>query len=131
MKLLAHQETGVEFMLRTPRCILADEMGLGKTVQAIELINRLKPKSTIIVCPAFLQLNWSQELDRWLKFNLAPVNVTSYGMLSKFDIDSIDLLIADEAHYAKSNNSLRSQSLQRLASKAKRVVLLTGTPLLS
>jgi SWI/SNF-related matrix-associated actin-dependent regulator of chromatin subfamily A-like protein 1 len=40
------------------------------------------------------------------------------------------IVIADEAHYLKSRDSQRSKSLIPLLKKFKRVLLLTGTPLL-
>jgi SWI/SNF-related matrix-associated actin-dependent regulator 1 of chromatin subfamily A len=39
-------------------------------------------------------------------------------------------MIADEAHYLKSQLSKRSKSLVSIMSHAKRVLLLTGTPML-
>ena len=40
-------------------------------------------------------------------------------------------IIADEAHYLKSKRSQRSQVLMPILIKAKRVVLISGTPMLS
>ncbi|NIV33895.1 MAG: hypothetical protein GWN58_31935, partial [Anaerolineae bacterium] len=42
------------------------EMGLGKTVQVLGLINLMKPKHCLVVCPASLKLNWAHEAERWL-----------------------------------------------------------------
>ena len=39
-------------------------------------------------------------------------------------------MIADEAHYLKSQSTKRSRRLMPLLSKVKRILLLTGTPML-
>jgi SNF2 family DNA or RNA helicase len=42
-----------------------------------------------------------------------------------------DVLICDEAHYLKSYDSKRSKELSPLITKCKRVVLVTGTPIIN
>lgn len=42
--------------------------------------------------------------------------------------DSVRVVIADEAHYLKGQDSKRSLSLVPFLSSRKRVILLTGTP---
>ena len=60
--------------------------------------------------------------------------VVSYCMAQKFadllDRMKFKICIADEAHYLKSRESKRSKSLVPLMTKIKRVLLLTGTPML-
>jgi len=51
--------------------LIADPPGLGKTIQAILRINADERISKVlIVCPAFLKINWSREIDRWLTADL-------------------------------------------------------------
>jgi len=44
---------------------------------------------------------------------------------------NFDLIIADEAHYAKNKKARRSQAFYALAKESKRKVFLTGTPILN
>jgi SNF2 family DNA or RNA helicase len=46
--------------------LLADEMGVGKSISSIALINKLKLKKILIVCPNHLKYNWKDELEKWL-----------------------------------------------------------------
>jgi SWI/SNF-related matrix-associated actin-dependent regulator 1 of chromatin subfamily A len=59
----------------------------------------------------------------------------SYELASKRAQDLEDLnfqiCIADEAHYLKSRDAKRTKKLMPILSKAKRCILLTGTPILS
>lgn len=61
------QKAGIAYALERQNTMIADEMGLGKTVQAIGLINAdEKINKVVVICPAFLKLNWKHELQRWL-----------------------------------------------------------------
>ena len=51
------QKVGSKFAEMAGRCIIADPMGMGKSIQAIAVAEKNNCK-TIIVCPAFLVLNW-------------------------------------------------------------------------
>ena len=68
-QLRPYQIEGVEKLIdlagRRGGAILADEPGLGKTIQTAEFINRTKPGSVLIVCPASLVYNWGQEFARF------------------------------------------------------------------
>ena len=60
--------------------------------------------------------------------------IVSYSLAQKLSelIDKMkfQIVIADEAHYLKSRESKRSKSLVPILTKIKRVLLLTGTPML-
>lgn len=129
---LPYQEKGIRYALGARGTLLADEMGLGKTVQALGVLNAMPPASTaLIVCPAGLRINWQNEIKEWLVGNRSA-NVISYHQAEEYSGLAHfvwDLLIIDEAHYIKNPNSKRSQAVVRLSEKAKRVILLTGTPI--
>lgn len=133
--------------------LLGDEMGVGKTVQAIGMTYLYKNDwPLLIITPASLKFTWRDELLNWLT-NLRPCDIQLFKKGSeKISLDcsvfimSYDLasrrhdelrkrgfncIIADEAHYLKSRDSKRSKNLIPILQNAKRVILLTGTPLLN
>ena len=65
----------------------------------------------------------------------ALIHIISYNLASKLKAEvenrEFGVVIADEAHYLKSRESKRSQTLVPIIMKAKRVLLLTGTPILA
>src|SRR3990172_9260404 len=65
-ELLDFQITGVCDILNRTNTLLADEMGLGKTIEALAVINVLKPARVLIICPNNLKLNWRKECEEWL-----------------------------------------------------------------
>jgi len=122
------------------------------TVQAIGVVNAESPKTVLIVCPSSLKINWRKELERWLvtpyrihilqgkdQFPTLPeIVIMNYDILAKFQkqIREVewDLLIADEAHYMKNPKAQRTIALlgkgkEVTPLKAKRKILLTGTPI--
>ncbi len=147
-----YQQAGIRFALNNQSVFIGDEMGLGKTVQAIGVINAESPKTVLIVCPSSLKINWRKELERWLitpyrihilqgkdQFPTLPeIVIMNYDILAKFQkqIRGVEweLLIADEAHYMKNPKAKRTISLLGKGKevsplKAKRKILLTGTPI--
>lgn len=72
------------------------------------------------------------------RISTSKVTVLGYGLLTKDAETLIDALnnqkfkvvIVDESHYMKSRNATRSKILLPIVQKAKRAILLTGTPAL-
>ena len=64
-KAFGHQEEGIEFLLKNPKCILADDMGLGKTYQSIVAALECDAERILIVCPASLKINWMREVQNF------------------------------------------------------------------
>ncbi len=138
---LPHQLKCIRYCMGGRGTIVADEMGLGKTIEAIGVINATtggvrNDLNVVIVCPAFLRINWHNELDTWM-VNSCKVSVISYHQAGNLALeartngrlDSIDILIVDEAHYCKNPESHRTQDVELISKFAKRVLLLTGTPM--
>ncbi len=75
LKLLPHQEYGLEYLLkREPNnqlkstifgSILADDMGLGKTIQTIALIKQSPLARTLLFCPSTLCSMWASQLEKF------------------------------------------------------------------
>ena len=138
--------------------ILADDMGLGKTIQIISILldykrNEENPKTSIVVSPSSLSLNWKNEIEKFapdLKIKVIrgtaaerkiEINqlekydliITSYDLLKR-DVDlykekkySFKYIIADEAQYLKNNNTKNAKAIKQLKSETK--FALTGTPI--
>ncbi|BES91962.1 Hypothetical protein NTJ_04770 [Nesidiocoris tenuis] len=151
--LFPFQKEGVQFAIsRNGRCLIADEMGLGKTVQALAVADYYHQDWPIlIVCPSSMRFQWQEEVLKYLK------KIPSYGIIvvtkgntiienPKVVIISYDLVhklkeilkqlkfnfvICDECHSIKEKKSNRTQGVLEMTKKARRVLLLSGTPLLS
>lgn len=126
------QRKGVRFLTENRRAYLADQMGLGKTVQAITAARRENVKRPCIICPASAVPNWEREWETWMGPEIPQV--LSYAMLVRHgaDVDP-DLVVLDEAHYAKSPSAKRTRAALKLARQAVldggRTWLLSGTPM--
>ncbi|XP_008830671.1 DNA annealing helicase and endonuclease ZRANB3 [Nannospalax galili] len=157
-KLLPFQKDGIIFALgRDGRCMVADEMGLGKTIQAIAVAYFYKEEwPLLIVVPSSLRYPWTEELEKWIpelgpeeinvilnktdtwRISTSKVTILGYGLLTTDAETLIDALnrqnfrvvIVDESHYMKSRTAARSNILLPMVQKARRAILLTGTPAL-
>jgi SWI/SNF-related matrix-associated actin-dependent regulator 1 of chromatin subfamily A len=141
--------------------LIGDEMGLGKTIQALGVVNLTHAPQVLVVAPAGLRLNWQREAEKWLvdhhkiyvirngkdplsfndlfyKGNLFVI--VNYELLSNKRVRTVlmehhwDLQIYDEAHYLKTPEAARTGHClgdRGLVRKAKRVLFLTGTPILN
>lgn len=151
--LRGYQAFGAKFALLQKRAILGDEMGLGKSVEALAAMCHLRAgdkKSFLVVCPASVIVNWTREIqhhslltgyrlhgperDRnyraWSR--LGGVGVTTYEALRSLPKPrdaGLDMLIVDEAHYAKNPAAARTQAVQEWAARTGKVLFLTGTPM--
>lgn len=133
--------------------ILADDMGLGKTIQIITLLadNMKDKKTSIVVCPSSLVLNWKSEIEKWCpkmnvctvkgfaeerkeiirKHNNYDVLITSYDLLKRDILEYEGIffkyIIADEAQYIKNFTTQNATALKSLEGETK--FALTGTPI--
>ena len=138
--------------------ILADDMGLGKTLQLLTVIesyneNSDEKRTSMVVCPSSLALNWFNEINKFaptLKTTVIAGNaeerkrliqklqdydiiITSYDLLKR-DVDTYTeinyeykFIIADEAQYIKNNNTQNFKAIKKI--KAQTKFALTGTPI--
>jgi len=120
---------------------------LGKTLQALAICKYYKHKRVLVVCPAYLRLNWKHEIHKWVGMttNTMVISkgseeimdedgylITSYELATKKQDDlkklKYDIAVVDESHYLKSNKSKRTKKLSPVLKKMKHCLLLTGTP---
>ena len=150
------QKDGINFGIqRKGRFLLADEMGVGKSIQAIGVALLYKENwPVLIICPSSLKLVWRDEIMKWIPdINKDKINIQvfksskdpfkngekfyimSYDLTTKLEKKIIEknfnFIIADEAHYLKSPDAKRTKCLIPIIQTSKRVLLLTGTPILS
>ena len=131
--------------------ILADVVGLGKTMIATMIAKRFveangKNTQILVIFPPALEDNWRRTFKQFGIYKKAQF-ITN-GSLSKIlegrdqykDKEEYDLVIVDEAHGFRSDNSGKYDELQKickspctntglLRSMQKKVMLLSATPL--
>jgi len=159
--LMPFQREGLAFAIgRAGRVLLGDEMGLGKTIQAIATCCAFRDDwPVLIIVPNSVRLVWADELERWIP-DLGPeaVNVvkTSSDLISTFESNAsfhivtygiltrdspgrnmlrerspFRTIVVDESHMIKNRDAMRTREILNIASQAKRVLLLSGTPALA
>ncbi len=153
--LLPYQRAGLYYAeTRHGRILLGDDMGLGKTIQGIGIAKIYKSDwPVVVVAPASLLLNWRKEFLTWLPKDIneeeifvmrksknlprGKIIICSYDYahkrkeeLSAF-MGARGILLVDEAHNIKNKDAIRTKAVTELAHFAKRVILMTGTPILN
>ena len=158
-KLHPFQRAAVNFILgRGGRGLLGHEMGLGKTPMALAIVAHfLSEAPVLIVAPSILLGQWASELLMWLPDTKrsdvqvikagkdaidpsAKFVIVSYGLVTGQKGSNAHLrvtasggaykvIVCDECHALKQMNSQRTQAILPMLERAKRVVLMSGTPL--
>ncbi len=149
------QREDVDFIKKNKlRCLIANAPGTGKTATTLSSLIETHRTSlpAVIVCPASVAHNWAKECRMWAP-GIRPIIISdmstpvpvidstnviyiiSWSLLDARTEDLIDLefktLVADEAHFIKNSDALRSQAFQYLVKKADGILLLTGTPIIN
>ncbi len=150
---LSHQKEAIECLVGSKRFILADDMGLGKTTSTIIAALETNIKKILIICPASLKINWQREIENYTDRSVYIAEgksfstehdfvIVNYDILKNFydikDKDNslitkgnFDLIIIDEAHYIQNGQAQRTKLVNSFSKNAKRLWLLTGTPMTS
>tara|TARA_R110002110_G_scaffold158976_4_gene356618 strand:- start:387 stop:1715 length:1329 start_codon:yes stop_codon:yes gene_type:complete len=147
----AYQRAGIDFLVDNKRAALLDEPGLGKTGQALEAINRMQAKRTLLIVPLVVVPNWERELGMWspwasyqrLATGRAEVDpdvsvvICPTSLLSRRNkvVEQLagqdwDVVVVDEAHHYKNHESTRTVNLYGragIAVRAEHLWLLSGT----
>lgn len=144
--LYRYQVDGVLWLHRRSRALLADDQGLGKCAES--LLSLPEHARAVVVCPASLKYNWSDEVAKWRpdlrasvlsgrgSFRLpeaGEVVLINYDVLPKEAPEGLGgcYLIVDEASAVKSSKTARHKAVKALAAVAKAVWFLSGTPLMN
>jgi len=130
----------------------ANAPGTGKTIETLACIaiDKVKLTPAIFVVPSSVVDNWKKEAKKWLrgikvhiiKDRSTPlprdkkdIYIISWALIVDRARDLLrirpQLLVADEAHYAKNAEATRSQVLYGLALRTPHRLMLTGTPLVN
>ena len=124
-------------------------MGTGKTIQAIAIAYCYREEwPLLIICPSSLKYMWREELIKWLpsiphieiitnkKYiykDTAQIFIMSYScakdLLPLWQKDW-KVIISDESHFIKNRDAKRTKVLVPILIKAKRAIMLSGTPML-
>ena len=146
------QIEGIEFLEKNNfNAIVADSMGTGKTAQALVTLARNAKQllPAIVVCPSSVAWNWRRESYKWIRSSVRVhvvdgmkdripkktphITIVSWDLLhhriDELVLTKFKCIVADEAHYAKNPDSLRTKAFQQIETEHK--ILLTGTPLIN
>lgn len=143
---------GYQMLLKYNGFFLADVVGLGKTVVATMIAKRfveengIRDTRILVVYPPALANNW---VDTFEKFKIKRnTDFITCGSLDKIldgegnyrAVEEYDLILVDEAHRFRTDNSQMYDSLQRICKTEreyvgrigdshKKVILISATPL--
>lgn len=133
-KPFAHQIEFVKWAMSRRHSYIAGEPGTGKTPAAVMCMNA-EPGPVIIVCPAFLQLNWQEEISSWevgtprivdivrgqkhffeddADCYIVPASVAHVDPIREYFFNSgrrFQWVFIDEAHMFKNPGAKRTQSI--------------------
>lgn len=132
VELKPHQERVVNRITQpdTTGLLAQHGLGSGKTLSSIAAWDALGRPNTAVVVPAALQENYRKELAKWVGEVPSNINIVSQQRLARQgELPGIppELMIVDEQHKAREQNSALRAALSTI--KAKKKLLLTGTPI--
>jgi len=152
---MPHQLKVVRRVLKNMRgrALLADEVGLGKTIEAGLIMEELRARGLVrkvlILVPSHLTEQWRDEMKDKFELDffvyksaknsperlyreksiIIPIETASRNrsVWECLEKQEWDMIIFDEAHYAKNRSTLRWKLVNSL--KKQYILLLTATPL--
>lgn len=115
-----------------PRLLVYHGLGSGKSLSAIAAAEAAKQKyqdAYGIVVPASLRGNFQKEIDKFTTGSKPEImSYTGLGLGKKFKSPP-DTLIMDEAARLRNPDAASTRAATEAAQQAKRLLLLTGTPI--
>ncbi|MDD9813083.1 MAG: SNF2-related protein [Thaumarchaeota archaeon] len=114
--------------------IISDAVGLGKTYMAIELIKQRGINKTLLIIPASLKENWTDELRKNGNLHVEILSIQELSRLKDRDIEKYKkykFVVIDEAHRLRNSERNHYRKLMQIIDfdYTKRFVLLTATPI--
>jgi len=89
--LYPHQEHGVTFLEQTGgKGIIAFEQGLGKTRSALTYLDD-KNLKTVVVCPAGIKFNWTDEIRRWCPGKIIAIHLPQFSKQKQTELAKIGI----------------------------------------
>jgi hypothetical protein len=133
VNLQPHQERIQETVNEdSPRMIVYHGLGSGKSLSALAAAEAAKQKYNEdygIVAPASLKGNFQKEVEKFTRdSNPEILSYTGLGLGKKFSKPP-ETVIMDEAHRLRNPGGAAAQAAADVANQAKRVLLLTGSPI--
>lgn len=115
-----------------PRLLVYHGLGSGKSLSALAAAEKARTEQGGeygVVVPASLKGNFEKEISKFTRdSNPEVMSYTGLGMGKDFT-NNPDTLIMDEAARLRNPTAASTSAAIRAAQKAKRLVLLTGTPI--
>jgi superfamily II DNA or RNA helicase len=115
-----------------PRMIVYHGLGSGKSLSALAAAEAAKQKYNEdygIVAPASLRGNFQKEVEKFTADSKPEIlSYTGLGLGKKFTTQP-QTVIMDEAHRLRNPGGSAAQAAKDVAQQAKRVLLLTGSPI--
>jgi SNF2 family DNA or RNA helicase len=117
-----------------PRMLLYHGLGTGKSLASILGAETAKKKFNEdygIVAPASLRENFSKEVNKFTTGSTPEImSYTGLGLGKQF-AQQPQTLIVDEAHRLRNPHSASSRAVADTAARAKRLLLLSGSPIVN
>jgi superfamily II DNA or RNA helicase len=115
---------------RNANMLLLHALGSGKTLTGIGVAEQDKEPYTAVV-PASLRPTWQKEQERFTDQKI-PSSIMSYSALARGRAPTqLGTLLFDEAHRLRNPGTKQTVAALDAADKAKRTLLLTGTPVVN
>lgn len=141
---MAHQKTGVEFLLKNNRCILGDDMGLGKSITTVYAALSMEDKHKVLVVTLkSLKYNFAKEVGflddrvaivdkKWVENKFTIIHYDAVKKyLKEIKSGGFNVVILDEAHKIRNPKTQRTKAVMEFIGSLNplKIWLLTGTPI--
>jgi hypothetical protein len=132
IKLQEHQQRVADRIAENPRMLLYHGLGSGKSLSSIAAAEAAALQGGQhygVAAPASLRDNFKKEIKKFTQgSNPEVMSYTGLALGKKFQTPP-DTVIFDEAHRLRNPDSGSSRAAMQAAKDAKRVLLLTGSPI--